>query len=152
MSIKINEATSKKLDELAGIMNESDVNYLCYESGDTKIKLKRNILSPVTDDVSITDNQISVEDKETEEEELNVSLKKIKSDRVGYFYLISPKTKKYYITENQKISEGDIIGLIVSMKAEYPVKSPLTGIVKNILIDNAQPVEYGQPLYEIIEN
>jgi acetyl-CoA carboxylase biotin carboxyl carrier protein len=63
--------------------------------------------------------------------------------------LISPKTKKYFIAENQNISVDDIIGIIVSMKAEYPVKSTESGRIKNILIENAQPVEFGQPLIEL---
>lgn len=160
MKFKLNKNVSDRIDDLSHLMKSSEVNFLSYESEGVKIQMKSNVSysemtsssqnqSPI-DETSEEDDCDVIDDSNSDTDVISTPSKIIKSPRVGYFYYISPKNEKIYASENQSINEGDVLGVIISMKAEYPIKSNFSGTVKKILVDNAQPVEFAQPLFEIL--
>ena len=70
----------------------------------------------------------------------------VKSPMVGTAYLTAEPGAEPFISVGTRVNEGDTLVIIEAMKVMNPIPSPKAGVVKQILIQNAQPVEYEQPL------
>ena len=68
---------------------------------------------------------------------------------VGTFYEAASPTSPPFVAVGQSISVGDTLCIIEAMKMLNQIESEKSGIVKEILVDNEQPVEFGQPLFVI---
>jgi acetyl-CoA carboxylase biotin carboxyl carrier protein len=73
----------------------------------------------------------------------------IKSPMVGTLYLAKEPGATPFIKVGDSIQEGQMLLIIEAMKVMNPLKSPQNGIVKEILVSDGTPVEYGQPLLVI---
>jgi len=73
----------------------------------------------------------------------------IKSPMVGTFYRASAPGAKPFVELGQAVKAGDTICIIEAMKLLNEIESDHDGAIKNILVENGQPVEYGQPLFII---
>ncbi len=70
----------------------------------------------------------------------------VKSPMVGTAYLSPEPGKPVFVSIGDKVTAGQTLLIIEAMKTFNPIKAPKAGAVAQILIDNAQPVEFGQPL------
>ena len=77
------------------------------------------------------------------------SVDSIKSPMVGTAYLSAEPGAKPFIAVGQPIKQGDTLMIIEAMKVMNPIQSPKSGKVTQILIGDAQPVEFDQPLVVI---
>ena len=73
----------------------------------------------------------------------------VKSPMVGTFYRTPSPEAKAFAEVGQSVKEGQIICIIEAMKLMNEIECDKTGTVKAILVENGQPVEYGQPLFII---
>jgi acetyl-CoA carboxylase biotin carboxyl carrier protein len=73
----------------------------------------------------------------------------VKSPMVGTFYRASAPGAKALVDVGQAISVGDRLCIIEAMKLMNEIESEFAGTIKAILVENGQPVEYGQPLFII---
>ena len=73
----------------------------------------------------------------------------LRSPMVGTFYRAPSPGTKSFTEEGQQIKAGDTLCIIEAMKILNQIESDKTGIVKRILVENGQPVEYNQPLFAI---
>ena len=73
----------------------------------------------------------------------------LKAPMVGTFYRSASPDAKPFIEVGQAIKEGQTICIIEAMKLMNEIESDASGVVKAILVENGQPVEYGQPLFII---
>ncbi len=71
----------------------------------------------------------------------------VKSPMVGSFYAAPAPNAKNFVTVGQSIKAGDTLCIIEAMKIMNPIKSDVSGTVVKILVENGDPVEYGQPLF-----
>lgn len=76
----------------------------------------------------------------------------VKSPMVGTYYSAPEPGAKPYVTVGDRISKGQTLCIIEAMKIMNEIESEFDGIVKEILVDNAQPVEYGQVVFRIDPN
>jgi acetyl-CoA carboxylase biotin carboxyl carrier protein len=70
----------------------------------------------------------------------------VKSPMVGTAYLSPEPGKPVFVSIGDKVTAGQTLLIIEAMKTFNPIKAPKAGTVAQILIDNAQPVEFGEPL------
>ena len=70
----------------------------------------------------------------------------VKSPLVGTAYLLPEPGKPPFVHVGDKVVAGQTLLIIEAMKTFNPIKAPKAGVLKQILIDNAQPVEFGEPL------
>jgi acetyl-CoA carboxylase biotin carboxyl carrier protein len=73
----------------------------------------------------------------------------IRSPMVGTFYRAPSPTAKSFVEEGQTVKEGDILCIIEAMKILNQIESDASGIIRKILVENGQPVEYNQPLFAL---
>ncbi len=73
----------------------------------------------------------------------------VKSPMVGTFYRTPSPDAKAFVEVGQAVKEGQIICIIEAMKLMNEIECDKSGTVKAILVENGQPVEYGQPLFII---
>lgn len=73
----------------------------------------------------------------------------VKSPMVGTFYRAASPGAKPFVDVGQKVVAGERLCIIEAMKLMNEIESDTDGVVKAILVDNGQPVEYGQPLFVI---
>ncbi|NMG36173.1 acetyl-CoA carboxylase biotin carboxyl carrier protein, partial [Azoarcus sp. TTM-91] len=73
----------------------------------------------------------------------------VKSPMVGTFYRSSAPGAKPFVDVGQSVSEGEALCIIEAMKLMNEIESDASGTIKAILVENGQPVEYGQPLFVI---
>ncbi|MGD8567697.1 MAG: acetyl-CoA carboxylase biotin carboxyl carrier protein [Gammaproteobacteria bacterium] len=83
------------------------------------------------------------------EPEPEISGHVIKSPMVGTFYRSPSPGAKPFVEVGQSVKHGDTLCIVEAMKLLNQIESDKTGIVKAILVENEQPVEYGQPLFII---
>ena len=68
---------------------------------------------------------------------------------VGTFYRALSPTSPAFVEVGQTVKEGDTLCIIEAMKLMNEIEAEKSGVIKAILVENAQPVEYGEPLFII---
>ena len=71
----------------------------------------------------------------------------VKAPMVGTFYRAASPDAKPFVEVGQAVKEGDTVCIIEAMKLMNEIEADASGAVKAILVENGQPVEYGQPLF-----
>lgn len=73
----------------------------------------------------------------------------VKSPMVGTFYRSPSPGSKQFVDIGQNVNSGDTLCIIEAMKLLNEIDTDHTGVIKAILVENGQPVEFGQPLFVI---
>jgi acetyl-CoA carboxylase biotin carboxyl carrier protein len=73
----------------------------------------------------------------------------VKSPMVGTFYRSASPGSKSFVQIGQAVQAGDTLCIIEAMKILNQIESDQSGVITQILVENAEPVEYGQPLFVI---
>jgi len=73
----------------------------------------------------------------------------VKSPMVGTFYRSSSPESKTFVEIGQSVSVGDTLCIVEAMKMMNQIESDKAGVVKEILVDNQEPVEFDQPMFVI---
>ncbi len=71
----------------------------------------------------------------------------VKAPMVGTFYRSPSPDAKAFVEVGQAVKEGQTVCIIEAMKLMNEIESDASGVIKAILVENGQPVEYGQPLF-----
>ena len=148
----------KMVRELTKILNENDLSQIKIEEGDIKIVLSRksqSLSNSFQDENSkIQENTESLNtkiNKNTIEDinDLSSQLDAVKSPMVGTAYTRPSPDADPFVKVNDKVKEGDTIILIEAMKTFNSITASKSGTIRKIIIENAQPVEFGDPLFII---
>tara|TARA_B100000989_G_scaffold294462_1_gene273624 strand:- start:1485 stop:1901 length:417 start_codon:yes stop_codon:yes gene_type:complete len=134
--MKINK---KLIKELVDCLEENKLSELEYSEKDIKIKVAKNSLKE-NDKIQVIQNTKEV----NKDEKINGT--EIKSPIIGTAYLAPEPGGKKFVDIGKKIKKGDTVMIIEAMKTMNHVPSTKDGIVKKIVVDDGQPVEYGQTL------
>ena len=73
----------------------------------------------------------------------------VKSPLVGTYYAASSPENPPFVKVGDKVSKGQILGIVEAMKLMNEIESEFDGTVKEILVENEQMVEFGQPMFVI---
>ena len=85
----------------------------------------------------------------SEEQEADMAGQVVKAPLVGTFYSASAPDAAPFVQVGDTVAEGQTLGIIEAMKLMNEIESDYAGTVKEILVENGQMVEYGQPLFVI---
>lgn len=128
-------------------VSNSSLSSFTLEEGETKLVLESN-----KGVVNATVNEVPVRQiQESKEENMAVTSagSVVKSPLVGVFYSASSPESNPYVSVGDTVKKGQVLGIVEAMKLMNEIECEYDGVVEEILIQNAQMVEYGQPLFRI---
>ena len=126
----------KLIKELKDYLDEFNLSEIEYQDGTKKVKVAKNI-SGIT---NVTAHKPNIHPKKEE------SGTKITSPIIGTAYLAPEPGGKKFVEVGSQIKKGQTVMIVEAMKTMNHVPSTATGVVKKILIEDGQPVEFGQTL------
>ena len=134
----------KIIKELTDCLDEFNLTELEYTEKDTKIKVSKN-------NVSINNQNLPIQNKTSQVNNPKTSSNiksgiEITSPIIGTAYHAPEPGAKKFVEIGKKIKKGDTIMIVEAMKTMNHVPSTSDGIVKQILVSDGQPVEFGQVL------
>ena len=129
----------KLIKELVNCLEENKPSELEYSEKDVKIKVARNSFKE-NSKIEILPNKI-----ELKEDKILTGIE-IKSPIIGTAYLAPEPGGKKFVEIGKKIKKGDTVMIVEAMKTMNHVPSTKDGVVKKVVVEDGQPVEYGQTL------
>jgi len=147
----------EEIKELIQLVEESDITELEIAEGGKKIRISKGNPGPaavIQPAVQLPPQPAAVQPVENTSENsaaeptaLASNLKQITSPMVGTYYSAPAPGAESFVTEGQAVAIGQTVCIVEAMKLMNEIGSDFNGVVRKILIENAQPVEYGQPLF-----
>lgn len=143
----------KLVRELAEMLGETGLSEIEVEDGDRKIRVSRAMTATVAPTAPIpiaaAPAASPAATPETGPEPAVADGNAVKSPMVGTAYLSAEPGAAPFIAVGKQVSAGETLLIVEAMKVMNPITAPSGGTVKAILVDNAQPVEFDQPLVVI---
>ncbi|NMG76089.1 acetyl-CoA carboxylase biotin carboxyl carrier protein [Aromatoleum diolicum] len=142
----------RKLKKLIDLVQESGISELEVTEGEEKVRIAKHVAAPtapayVTHAPAAAPAPAAVVVAPAADALPDGQV--VKSPMVGTFYRASAPGAKPLVDVGQSITAGDRLCIIEAMKLMNEIESEFTGTIKAILVENGQPVEYGQPLFII---
>jgi acetyl-CoA carboxylase biotin carboxyl carrier protein len=153
MTTKKTGVDQQLIRDLAGILNDTNLTEIEVELGDLKLRVSRHAPTvhavaapaPVFAQAAAPQAPAAPAVPSAAEAAKNA----VPSPMVGTAYLSPSPDAKQFVEIGQKVKEGQTLLIIEAMKTMNQIPSPRAGTVTAILVEDAQPVEYGMPLVVI---
>lgn len=151
----------RKLKKLIDLVEESGISELEITEGEEKVKIVKgggggapatalvSALHPVSRTPEAAAPVAAPSPTPAAPDEPKQEGHVLKSPMVGTFYRSPSPDAKAFVEVGQTVKEGQTICIIEAMKLMNEIEADASGVVKAILVENGQPVEYGQPLFVI---
>jgi acetyl-CoA carboxylase biotin carboxyl carrier protein len=141
----------RKIKKLIEIIEESDIAELEIKEGEESIRISRYSAAPaaIAYAPAPTAAAPAAAAPAAAPAEEKISGHAVKSPMVGTFYRSASPGTKVFAEVGQSVQVGDTLCIIEAMKILNQIESDKSGTVTKILVENAEPVEYGQPLFII---
>ncbi|WP_031437680.1 acetyl-CoA carboxylase biotin carboxyl carrier protein [Methylobacter tundripaludum] len=141
----------RKIKKLIEIIEESGIAELEIKEGEESIRISRYSAAPAA--VAYAPAPVAaapaVATSAAVPAEEKISGHVVKSPMVGTFYRSASPGTKVFAEVGQSVQVGDTLCIIEAMKILNQIESDKSGTITKILVENAEPVEYGQPLFII---
>ena len=149
----------RKIKKLMELLEESGIAEIEVKEGEESIKLSRTISSTTSMQVpQVIQQPIQTSQPSTNQQTSNMgtnavdNLKEekwntVNSPMVGTFYASASPESKPFVTIGQSVKKGDTLCILEAMKMMNQVQAESDGKIVEILVDNAEPVEFDQPLF-----
>ena len=142
------QAATELARQLGALMREMDLAEIEVSLGTLKVRLQRPGAAPAAYPVPMapapTPAAGPVVDVVT-----SATLVTVEAPMVGTFYRSSSPTTEPYVRDGDVVKQGQVLCIIEAMKLMNEIESQAAGRIEKILVENGQPVEYGQPLFLI---
>ena len=135
----------KIIKELSDYLKEFNLTEIEITEKDTKIKVSKNNIS-ISDQPQIIKSQSSVTSATSSQTQNVKSGTEITSPIIGTAYHAPEPSAKKFVEIGKKIKKGDTIMIVEAMKTMNHVPSTADGVVKEICVEDGQPVEFGQTI------
>ena len=141
-----------KVKEIIYILENSNVNEIEVAFWGKKIRVLKespNVTTNKEDKTVITNDATKPSSSNNNEKVNDENIKEVLSPMPGVFYSAQSPDKPPYVNEGDKVKPGQVICIIESMKIMNEIESEHSGVIKKILMNNSDPVEFNQPLFII---
>ncbi len=144
----------KEIEEIIHLLEKNGITEFNLEKNDFKISLKRGLAGyqatvipaqPFIPQGSLTLAQDIMPSSPAQDS--NVT--EVVTPMVGTFYAAPNKDSEPYVKAGDKIKLGDVLCIIEAMKVMNEIKAEVSGTLVEVLVENGQPLEFGQPLFKI---
>ncbi|MDX1977812.1 MAG: acetyl-CoA carboxylase biotin carboxyl carrier protein [Pseudanabaenaceae cyanobacterium bins.68] len=146
----------EQLRELIKILNHTDIAELTLESGDLRLSIRKGeVIStapklPVAAPSAVTPEVLAAPPVPTPSEPVtNRKLAEVTAPMVGTFYRAAAPDEPPFVSVGETVKKGQTMCIIEAMKLMNPIEAEVSGRIAEILVENAQPIEYGQLLMRI---
>jgi acetyl-CoA carboxylase biotin carboxyl carrier protein len=145
----------RKLKKLIDLVQESGISELEVTEGEEKVRIAKQFSSPppaatyTVPPTSVAPPAASVAPVATPAAAPEFDGHIVKSPMVGTFYRSSSPETAPFVEVGQSIKQGEALCIIEAMKLMNEIEADATGVIKAILVDNGDPVEFGEPLFLI---
>ncbi|MEC4719238.1 acetyl-CoA carboxylase biotin carboxyl carrier protein [Noviherbaspirillum sp. CPCC 100848] len=153
----------RKLKTLIDLVAESDIAELEVTEGESKVRIVKSSGAPQSQVVMMQPQSmpqtVSVPAPAAAPQAASAPVAPavaaepeghvVKSPMVGTFYRASAPGNPPFVEVGATVKEGDTLCIIEAMKLLNEIDADASGVIKQILVENGQPVEYGQPLFVI---
>jgi acetyl-CoA carboxylase biotin carboxyl carrier protein len=136
--------------KLADLLNESDLSEIEVQDGGRRIVVKRKLGGSYAPQAAPAPPALQTATPAAPSEQTEVSAANnpgaVKSPMVGTVYLSGEPGSKPFVQPGARVGAGDTLVIVEAMKVMNPITAPKAGTVRQVLVVDAQPVEYDQPL------
>ncbi|MEE9303003.1 MAG: acetyl-CoA carboxylase biotin carboxyl carrier protein [Thiotrichaceae bacterium] len=147
----------RKIKKLIELIQSSDIAELEIVEGEESVRISRNspapvyaVAPPIAAPAAIPPPAGGLNFAAPATEELDLpSGETIDAPMVGTYYGAASPTSAPFVSVGKSVSVGDTLCIIEAMKMLNQIESDKSGVIKEILVENEQPVEFGQPLFVI---
>ena len=145
----------KEIKEMISLMNENNLMELEVEKDGMRVRLKKTVSSAEGLSGPIVFERERVAETERPKEisespqRISTNSVEIKAPMVGTFYRAPSPEAPPYVEIGQIVDPGQVICIIEAMKLMNEIKSEIKGKILEVLVDNAEPVEFGQSMFLI---
>ncbi len=143
----------KEIKAVLKLIQDTDIEEIEVEQDGRRVRIRRRgsqaAMPPpsVTPAAPIAQVEAAIPSPSAIPETTNLTT--VESPMVGTFYRAPAPGADPYVQEGDKVQKGTVLCLIEAMKLMNEIESEVSGRVHSVLVENAQPVEYGQPLFLI---
>ena len=148
----------RKIKKLMELLEESGIAEIEVKEGEESIKLSRNISTtnvqasqmiqqPIQTNQTPANQQASDAGANAVDNLKEEKSNTVNSPMVGTFYASASPESKPFVTIGQSVKKGDTLCILEAMKMMNQVQAESDGKIVEILVDNAEPVEFDQPLF-----
>ena len=138
---------STLLRELAKMLSDNDLTEIEVEDGDRKIKVRREGAPMMA--YAPAPQAAAAAAPPAEATPVATPVDAVKSPMVGTVFLSAEPGAAPFVSPGQSVKQGDTLMIIEAMKVMNPILAPKAGTVQQLLVSDAQPVEFDQPLVVI---
>ena len=158
----------QEIREIIKLIDQSNIDEFCYETNGTKVTMKKNQGQVISEPVQVKEpvqarpetresepvqqpvkEEQAVEEKK-EEPKTNADYdKEITSPMVGTFYQSPSPDQEAYIQVGDQVKEDSVVCIVEAMKLFNEIEAEVTGEITEILAEDGELVEYGQPLFRV---
>ena len=137
--------------KLINAVSESSLTSFSMEDGDTKLSLGADRSKDIAGADVIVNSDIGIESglNKSDIKTSDDNVLTVNSPLVGVFYSSASPEADAYVAIGDRVKKGQVIGIVEAMKLMNEIESDYDGVVTDILVDNEQMVEYGQPMFVI---
>ena len=135
----------KLIKELSEYLDEFKLSEIEFTEKDTKIKVSKNNVSINTSTTPVLQNNSLVKEINSSIENTSSGIE-VKSPIIGTAYHSPEPGAKKFVDVGKKIKKGDTVMIVEAMKTMNHVPSTVDGTVKEICVEDGQPVEFGQTI------
>ena len=141
----------KDIIELMKAVSENGLTKFELEQGETKLVMKREkeVITTLHGADSIVYTKSAEEQRHTQPAENVMTGNIISCPLVGTFYTSPSPDADCFVKVGDRVKKGQVVGIVEAMKLMNEIESEYDGIVEEILVNNEDTVEYGQPLFVI---
>lgn len=139
----------EQLRELLKILNETDITELTLESGDLKLSVRKSDTPVVPVPMAVSSPPMAVPSPPEVPVPDNRKLVDIVSPMVGTFYRSPAPDEPPFVELGESVKRGQTVCIVEAMKLMNEIEADSAGTIAEILVENAQPIEFGQVLMRI---
>ena len=136
----------KIIKELTECLKEFNLTEIEYTDKDKKIKVSKSNIVNASETLAVEKTNNQDKAKDIDKQKTGSNNKQVTSPIIGTAYHASEPGGKKFVEVGKKIKKGDTIMIVEAMKTMNHIPSTLDGVVKEVLVDDGQPVEFGQTL------
>lgn len=142
----------ENLIKLIQTVSESELTGFRYEENGMKLRLTKKqekIAAVVKEEAAYIKGEPAAGNEESRKDEQKPSGDLVESPLVGTFYAAPSEEAEPFVKVGDLVKKGQTLAIVEAMKLMNEIESEYDGTVAEILVENGQPVEYGQPLFRI---